>query len=1019
MTRLLSILTLSLLVPLSGMAQEKLDLKLLGDKSQFSGGNFGTSPEPAGPGVKVTAKLVPINAQELDVQVHVELPPHNHIYTHTTPFGVKTKIAINTNDFVPVGQMRPDRRHDVVKQFGETMEQFEDEVTWSQRLRLKSGTLQPGMKITGELTGQYCSDKQCLMIDPPAQFEASLPADFVAPAGPTASAAAMAAATQVVVPEMRGFEKPPIKFTVSLSPANPGIGDYVTLSIKADIDEPYHAYSITQDPEVLGGTPTKIDVAQLSGAAPVRKQFTATQPFEEKKGLTEDEVLEIHHGTVEWTQEYVVSDENVSIGGTIRFQICDKTQCQPPAQTNFLVSLGEETTLIADTAASATSSDSDTSFGGEQKSAGLLPFILSAVSAGFLALLTPCVFPMIPVTVSYFLKQGEENPGSTLKLAITYCLSIIAAFTVMGLLVSVFAGPEVLNQIATNRWLNLFFAAVFTVFALMLLGMFEFQIPSWLLTWTSKKQEAGGMVGVVFMALTFTLVSFTCTFAFVGNVLVLAASGEDYLRPIIGMAAFSAAFASPFFLLAMFPSYLKKLPKSGGWMNRVKVTLGLLEVAIVAKFLSVADVGFSADGTPQFIDYHLVMGCWMVVAIVTGLYLLNVFKMPHDTPTDSVGPLSCMFSLGFFGLAAYIGVGMFSAKAPTGELWQQIVAFAPPQINVSASADGYFTTHDGLTYDLDFDAAVESASEANKPLFVDFTGVNCQNCRLMEQGVLATEPVHNVLKDLVLAQLYTDEVPGAKTQPEVHDRLLKRNHGLQEKWLQSTGIPEYVIATPDGKEVLARFSGLDRTNGKEFQEFLKYGMAKWKERKAATDAKDAGHTMEHTGLTYDLDFDSALQTASADGTPLFVEFTGINDVNSRLMEQTVLAERKVQKVLKHLARTQLFLDEVPGVEQPEVQKQLLQRNYDLQQRLLGSAPTPAFVIVTPDGNDVLGRFVGLDPTNGKEFQEFLKTGMAKWEEHKAAIAAKESSDPNSTSTANSVESPSTSAAVSASYQVAQ
>lgn len=849
MIRLLFAIVICLSQTVSAVAQEKLPLDILGGKkSEFSGSTFGGHGLGSSAQVDVTAELVAIDSTAVDVKVRVTIPPDHHIYSHKPLVGsVPSKIVITASGLKLEGPIRSDRPPHVVTEYGVTMEQFEDEVTWTQRLRSTDGPLKPGLTISGELTGQVCGDGQCKEIKPAKTFTVSLPADFVPPATPAAAPLAALApgsgpdlSSQTIVPEMRlppGLSQSPIRFTVSLTPKSAAIGDYVTLTVKADIDEPYHTYSISQDPEVLGGFPTQIEIENESGAAASRNRFTASAKPDLKVGTEPGEILELHYGSITWTREYVVSDSPVAIGGTIRFQLCDEKQCLAPSKATFAVQIGGSGAIAANVA-----EDSDTGeFGSKTAWSGWLPFVFSAMGAGFIALLTPCVFPMIPVTVSYFLKQGESNPGSTLKLAIVYCLSIVGAFTGLGLMVSIFLGPEVLNTLANSAWLNLAFAVVFTTFSLMLLGMFEFQIPSWLLTWTSKKQDTGGLFGVVFMALTFTLVSFTCTFAFVGNVLVLAASGQDYLRPIVGMAAFSAAFASPFFLLALFPSFLKSLPKSGGWMNRVKVTLGLMELAIVTKFLSVADIGFSPDGLPRFLDYHLVMGIWIAISIVTGMYLLNVFKMPHDTPTDSVGPLSCMFSLGFFGLAAYIAVGVFSSTPPDGALWAQIEPFAPPRLNISSEGD-LTATHNGLKYELDFDAAVEVASDANKPMFLDFTGVNCVNCRKMEKEVLSTDPVHDVLEDLVRVQLYTDIIPGVASQPKVYDRLLARNHDLQNEWLQDTGLPAYVIATPDGKEILARFIGYN-PSGADFQRFLKVGLQKWEERQAAASGDAADSVM--------------------------------------------------------------------------------------------------------------------------------------------------------------------------------
>ena len=581
------------------------------------------------------------------------------------------------------------------------------------------------------------------------------------------------------------------------------------------------------DPDVLGGTPTEITVVKSSGLQQITRNFKASSEPEKKTNEITDDVLEIHHGMVSWSRTFLVTDEPVSLDGQITFQICNESSCLPPAELAFrLVSgLGSGAESSSAVTVAPGSSGDSSEFGAKSGSAELIPFIISAIGFGFVALLTPCVFPMIPVTISYFLKQGSDRPGGTLKLAIIYCLGIVGAFTVLGLLGAAIFGPASLNTLANNKWLNLFFAGVFTLFGLMLLGMFEFRVPSWLLTWSSKKQEAGGVIGVLFMALTFTLVSFTCTFAFVGQLLVWASQG-DYFMPIIGMIAFSTAFASPIFFLALFPSMLQKLPKSGGWMNTVKVTMGLLELAIVAKFLSVADTGFSPTGLPRFLDYHLVMGSWIAVAGVTGLYLLGLFRMPHDSPSDSIGPIRCMFSLGFVGLAAYIAVGLFSPNAPEGMLWQQIVAFAPPQIETANGDDGYFIEHDGLKYSLDFDSAVTTAAMSNKPMFLDFTGVNCINCRLMEKGVLSKADIHSVLKDLVRVQLYVDQIPGVNREADDYKRLLDRNHDLQRDWFGDVAIPAYAITTPDGTQILSTFKGLDST-GIEFKKFLAAGLGRW------------------------------------------------------------------------------------------------------------------------------------------------------------------------------------------------
>lgn len=809
-----------------------LSPSLLCAQESFSIPSFGLSPGGSD-SLEVAATAVPVDSRTVDVNVTITPPADSYIYSTTTPFGQPTEVKITSDGFRAVGEVTADHPPKVVDDpvIGETMEKFYGHVTFTVRVKKTSGELTAGEVISGEVHGQYCSDKDgtCVPIRPPATFQASLPEIIDVPvagsAGDVSGDVPASRAVAEIVPVIENMETSPVTFTARLSPENPKGGDLVQLTVTASVERPYHIYSITQPVSEFGPRATEIKVDRAVGLEEVPPGFVAEEKPEIKdSGIPDIPPAEIHHDTVTWTRDFVLTGEAALVEGQITFQVCNETSCLPTTEVSFQLATAGATELAP---AVPAGSDIAENFGNTDGDQGVAAFVIAAMSAGFLALLTPCVFPMIPVTVSYFLKQGEERPGSTLKLAIIYCAGIVGAFTILGLLMAVILGPASLNQLATNPWLNLGFALIFTIFALMLLGMFEITVPSWLVTWTSKNQQSGGLVGVLFMALTFTLVSFTCTFAFVGSILVAAAQGS-YLRPVIGMVAFSGAFASPFFVLALFPSMLKKLPKSGGWMNSVKVTLGLLELAIVSKFLSVADTGFSPTGTPQYLDFQLVMGSWIAVAIVTGMYLLNVFRLPGDSPSDTVGAMRCLFSVGFFGLAAYIAVGTFSPNAPEGVLWQQIVAFGPAQIDVASDEEGYFVEHDGLKYSLNFDEAVATATETHTPMFLDFTGVDCQNCRLMEKRVLPKEFVHSAISDLVRVQLYTDKIPGVKADPELHDKLLARNHELQSRWFGTAAIPAYAIVTPDGKQILSRFVGLDRSgNAEEFKAFLNAGLDKW------------------------------------------------------------------------------------------------------------------------------------------------------------------------------------------------
>ena len=583
----------------------------------------------------------------------------------------------------------------------------------------------------------------------------------------------------------------------------------------------------------MAGTPTTIELTTISGLKETGPDFKPSVEPRTERPL-DDIVQRVHFDEVTWSRRLTLTEPAAELGGSVTFQMCSNGTCLPPTIAEF------ELTLTAGKPGSdpgeplvPKAGNGDAQAADDQNPAnkeGFFTFVLGAVVAGFVALLTPCVFPMIPVTVAFFLKQEEKKQGSSVRLAIIYSLSIVAAFTIIGLIVTVVYGPTSLNALANNKWLNLFFAALFLLFALILLGVIEFQIPSGLLTWTSKREAAGGIVGVVFMALTFTLVSFTCTFAFVGSLLAWAANG-DVFWPVIGMLAFSAAFASPFFLLALFPSLLKRLPKSGGWMNDIKVTMGIIELALVAKFLSVSDIGFSADHIPVFITYNNFMVSWIVLSAVSGIYLLGLFRRQMGPVSSTVKAVRNAFAVLFLLLAGYITAGMFVHSMPLKPLWYNVVSFAPPDVHVRNTDElGYVISHHKMDYALDFEKAIASAEDEDRPLFVDFTGVNCVNCRKMERSVMIDDAVMQQLEKLVRAQLYTDFVPGIR-DAQLSARLSGMNKKLQETLVNDSSLPLYAVVSADGKKVLSVFIGLDPSGGKDFLDFLHAGLSRWEELK--------------------------------------------------------------------------------------------------------------------------------------------------------------------------------------------
>jgi thiol:disulfide interchange protein DsbD len=473
------------------------------------------------------------------------------------------------------------------------------------------------------------------------------------------------------------------------------------------------------------------------------------------------------------------------------------------------------------------------------KSQGLPLFLVAAVLAGFAALLTPCVFPMIPITVSFFQKQSEKEHHRPISMATVYCLGIIGTFTGLGMLMSIAFSAAAIQQLASHWTVNLFIAGVLIFFAFNLLGMFDIQMPSWLLTYTAGQEGRGGFIGVLFMALTFTLTSFTCTFAFAGGLLAAAAQG-DRLWPALGLLAFSAAFSLPFFFLALFPSLLQKLPKSGGWMNVAKVIMGLIELGAAFKFFGNVDTTW--NGQPEIFDFHLMISAWAVISIAAAIYLLGVFRLPHDMPVDHIGVPRFVVAMSFLGFASYLGVGLFATDKPHGVVWRYVEAFANPNFEAGSDRLGPSLRHGGLDYALDFDRALNAAIAENKPLFLDFTGVTCTNCRYMEKGPMSRPDIQQRLGQFIRVQLYTDSVPIPDKKEAA--RLLDRNLELQEEWFGDTTLPAYVLISPEPFPLEDRSKIIERLIGKkedaEFAGFLDRGLSKWQKLAAVRAAKMVG-----------------------------------------------------------------------------------------------------------------------------------------------------------------------------------
>ena len=434
---------------------------------------------------------------------------------------------------------------------------------------------------------------------------------------------------------------------------------------------------------------------------------------------------------------------------------------------------------------------------------GFFSFILLAISMAFLSLLTPCVFPMIPITVSYFIHQGEVGERKPLSNAIIYTLGIIATFSILGFILALTLGASGANQLAANPWVNLFIAALFIYFALSLFGMYEIEMPAKLKELSMSQEGRGGIIGTLFMAVTFTLTSFTCTVQFVGLLLVSASQGQ-WFWPFLGMVVFSAAFAFPFFFLALFPQYLAKLPKSGGWLNSVKVVMGFLEMAAAFKFLSNTDLVWGWG----FFSHNAVLAVWAVLMLLTGFYLLGKIQLPHDSPLKLISVPRLMLSTAFLTFGLYLTSGLFGQR-----IHGLIYSYLPPKIEGTTGAiiSSGQSMSEELTWYRSLDDALVETQASGKSVFIDFTGYTCTNCRWMEANVFIKKDVHDRFKEMILVQLYTDGGPNHR-----------ENQEYEIERFGTAALPFYVILSPED-EVIATFPGMTR-NINDFIDFLDVGL---------------------------------------------------------------------------------------------------------------------------------------------------------------------------------------------------
>lgn len=592
-----------------------------------------------------------------------------------------------------------------------------------------------------------------------------------------------------------------VQWKLSFDQAAAAPGATVYGRLEAVVDPEWHVYSLTTPP---GPIPTTVEVID----SPVVERVTIFEPPPVRKfdpnfnGDTETyEGTKIFYARIELRKDLTPGPVNISFKA--RYQTCSGTSCIPPRTRTPTAALniatGVQNAVFVVPAAyievkpgGPASAAAAKSSAAVQESDGLLSFLGLAFGFGLAAIFTPCVFPMIPITMSYFV--GDERGG--LGQAVTFCLGIIVLFTSLGLVMTLALGPAGVVQLGSNAWVNGFIALVFFTFGLSLLGAFEITIPSGLLTKLNAASGQGGFVGTMLMGLTFALASFACVGPFMGTLLA-ASVGADKLRPVLGMATFASGLSLPFFFLALFPQYLKKLPRSGDWLSRVKVVMGFLVLAFMLKYL------YSLDAVLQtgLLTRERFLAATVVLLTMAGMYLLGFVRLPGISPEDEMGASRLLIALVFIAGGLSLVPGMFGGKL--GE----IEAYIPPPSSNSVS--GGTASGAELTWiENDLQGAFAKAKAEGKRVLVNFTGYACTNCHWMKANMFTRPEIGGVMKDMVLVDLYTDGTDAASLA----------NQKLEEDKFKTVAIPFYVLYDGD-QNVIATFPSLTR-DPQEYLHFL-------------------------------------------------------------------------------------------------------------------------------------------------------------------------------------------------------
>ena len=631
----------------------------------------------------------------------------------------------------------------------------------------------------------------------------------------------------------------------------------------ATIDPGWHVYST----DLGDGGPTQatINIDKISGATLDGKLKPGSNEIKKMDPIFEMEV-KFFEKTAKFTQKVKLTGGKYSVSGYLEYGACNDENCLPPTSVDFTFS-GEvpaqakaadtkekeapkkeeapveavaeaDTTVEAPTAADSTVAEttlqrttnywtpviSELSSYGEgtnEESHSWIYIFFTGLIGGLLALFTPCVWPIIPMTVSFFLKRTKDKKKG-IRDAWTYGASIVVIYVTLGLAITLIFGASALNALSTNAIFNILFCLMLVVFAASFFGAFEITLPSkWSNAVDSKAEATTGLLSIFLMAFTLSLVSFSCTGPIIGFLLVEVSTSGSVVAPAIGMLGFAIALALPFTLFAMFPSWLKSMPKSGGWMNVIKVSLGFLELAFALKFLSVADLAYGW----RILDRETFLALWIVIFGLLGMYLLGKIKFPHDDDNTKVGVGRFFLALFSLAFAVYMIPGLWGAPL------KAVSAFAPPM----QTQDFNLYKNEVHAKFNDFDAGMEYARQNNKPVMIDFTGYGCVNCRKMELAVWTDPQISQIMNDdYVLITLYVDEKTSLPEPIKITENGKERTlRTIGDKWsyLQRSKFganaqPFYVLLDNEGKPLNSSYS-YDEDIAK-YKDFLQTGLKNYK-----------------------------------------------------------------------------------------------------------------------------------------------------------------------------------------------